>query len=179
MITTLYLQILLGPRTERENGAVVFDLPIGNGHAPVISLRDIGWWVRYTFDHRSQNSGKELKIATEMLTGDGLAETFTRVTGIPAIYKRLGVNEYFEQSGIEGLDKPMASEDRGENPFSIRENLSGLYWTWRDNLIERDMEWIRKVHPGGYTLESWIRETGYDGTTGIGGLKNNRGLVKK
>ncbi|KAL0068202.1 hypothetical protein AAF712_004587 [Marasmius tenuissimus] len=173
--------VLLGPRTERENGAVVFDIPIGDGHVPVISLRDIGWWVRYTFDHRSESSGKELKIATEMLTGDGLAETFTRVTGIPAVYRRLGVDEYFEHCGIEGLDKPIASEGGGvsSSVSSIRDTFSGLYWTWRDNLIERDMEWIRRVHPGGYTLESWIRETGYNGTTGTGGLKNNRGLVKK
>ncbi|KAJ8075688.1 hypothetical protein PM082_021318 [Marasmius tenuissimus] len=173
--------VLLGPRTERENGAVVFDIPIGDGHVPVISLRDIGWWVRYTFDHRSESSGKELKIATEMLTGDGLAETFTRVTGIPAVYRRLGVDEYFEHCGIEGLDKPIASEGGGVSSSlsSIRDTFSGLYWTWRDNLIERDMEWIRRVHPGGYTLESWIRETGYNGTTGTGGLKNNRGLVKK
>ncbi|KAK1234671.1 hypothetical protein PQX77_002124 [Marasmius sp. AFHP31] len=173
--------VLLGPRTERENGVVVFDIPIGDGHVPVISLRDIGWWVRYTFDHRSESSGKELKIATEMLTGDGLAETFTRVTGIPAVYKRLGVDEYFEHCGIEGLDKPIASEGGGVNSSvsSIRDTFSGLYWTWRDNLIERDMEWIRRVHPEGYTLESWIRETGYNGTTEIGGLKNDRGLVKK
>ncbi|KAL0567484.1 hypothetical protein V5O48_014509 [Marasmius crinis-equi] len=168
--------VLLGPRMERENGAVVFDVPLGDGHVPVISLRDIGWWARYTFDHRSESSGKELKIATEMLTGDGLAETFTRVTGIPAIYERLGVDEYFGQSEIEGLDKPYGG---GESPSSIRDTFSGMYWTWRDDLIERDMEWIRRVYPEGYTLESWIRETGYDGTTGTVEFKSNRGLVRK
>ncbi|KAL0566060.1 hypothetical protein V5O48_015954 [Marasmius crinis-equi] len=173
-------QVLLGPRPERdENGALVFDIPLGDGHAPIIALRDIGWWVRYTFDHRAETSGKELKVATEMLTGEGFVETFTSVTGIPAVYKRLGVDEYFQGNPLEGADVPIASEGDGESKVTIKDTFSGMYWTWRDDLITRDMEWIRRTYPEGYTLESWIRETGYDGTMVSGGLKNSRELSKK
>ncbi|KAL0572092.1 hypothetical protein V5O48_009870 [Marasmius crinis-equi] len=164
---------LLGPRRERdENGAVVFDIPIGDGHVPAISLRDIGWWTRYIFDHRAETSGKELKIATEMITGDGLAKTFTRVTGIPAVYKRLSVDDYFAQRTVEGVDVPIAGEEKGST-VTIKDTFSGMYWTWRDDLLTRDMDWLRKTYPEGYTLESWIRETGYDGSLApSGGLKN-------
>ncbi|KAJ3826332.1 hypothetical protein F5880DRAFT_1476461 [Lentinula raphanica] len=150
---------LLGPLAERENGAVVFALPIGDGHAPAISIEDIGWWVRYTFDHRSETSGQELKIATEMLSMDKLVETFTRVTGIPAIRKRISVEEYLDT--YPHLNRSIV---RGEEGPSVRESFAGMFRVWGDNLLTRDMEWIRRVHPGGYTLESWIREKGYDGT---------------
>ncbi|ESK85344.1 hypothetical protein Moror_5971 [Moniliophthora roreri MCA 2997] len=163
----------LGPLKERdENGAVVFAIPVGNGHVPIISLRDIGWWVRYTFDHRAEQSGKELKIATEMLNWDTLAETFTRVTGIPSVHKRLEVDEYLDLlKGLEAI--PVAEEEKGRGP-SVRDTFSGMYWTWRDNLLTRDMDWLRKVYPEGYTLESWIRETGYDGSQAPSVLKGER-----
>ncbi|KAF9068439.1 NAD(P)-binding protein [Rhodocollybia butyracea] len=146
---------LLAPLAERENGAVVFALPTGDGHIPIISLEDIGWWARYTFDHRAETSGQELKIATEMMTMDQLAETFTRVTGIPAIHKRLSVDEYMNL--YPWLDK-VALPGQG----TMGENFRGMYNCWRDDLLTRDIEWNRAIHPGGYTLESWIRKTGYN-----------------
>ncbi|KAJ4000770.1 NAD(P)-binding protein [Lentinula boryana] len=151
--------VLMGPLAERENGAVVFALPVGDGHVPSISLEDIGWWVRYTFDHRSETSGQELKIATEMLTIDQLVETFTRVTGIPAIRKRMSVEEYLDR-----YPHTARSMMKGEKGPSIKENFAGMFRVWGDDLLTRDMEWIRRVHPTGYTLESWIKEKGYDGT---------------
>ncbi|KAK7053086.1 hypothetical protein VNI00_004407 [Paramarasmius palmivorus] len=161
---------LLGPLEERENGAVVFATPIGDGHVPVISLRDIGWWVRWTFDNREETSGKEIKIATEMLHWDTLVETFTRVTGIPAIHRRLGVDEYMAK---RGLDKIPLIAGGGKDLPTIKDTFSGMYWSWRDDLLTRDMEWLRKIHPEGHTLESWIRETGYDGTRGKSVLKSD------
>ncbi|KAL0568749.1 hypothetical protein V5O48_013237 [Marasmius crinis-equi] len=153
----------LGPLPERENGAVVFALPVGDGHLPVVTLRDIAWWVRYTFDHRAETSGQNLKIASEMLQWETLAQTFTKVTGIPSIYKRMGVEEYFE-TVQRGGDEPMVLADGGKGSPSVKETFAGMYRIWRDDLLTRDMEWIRKIHPDGDTLESWLRESGYDGT---------------
>ncbi|KAJ3920534.1 hypothetical protein F5877DRAFT_89364 [Lentinula edodes] len=158
--------VLLGPLAERENGAVLFALPVGDGHVPCISLEDIGWWVRYTFDHRSETSGQELKIATEMMTMDQLVETFTKVTGIPAIRKRMSVEEYLAR--YPHTNRPIMRGDSGEKGPTIRETYAGMFRVWGDNLLTRDMEWIRRVHPTGYTLESWIREKGYDGTLSPG-----------
>ncbi|KAJ3887936.1 hypothetical protein GG344DRAFT_80252 [Lentinula edodes] len=158
--------VLLGPLAERENGAVVFALPVGDGHVPCISLEDIGWWVRYTFDHRSETSGQELKIATEMMTMDQLVETFTKVTGIPAIRKRMSIEEYLDR--YPHTNRPIMRGDLGEKGPTIRETYAGMFRVWGDNLLTRDMDWIRRVHPTGYTLESWIREKGYDGTLSPG-----------
>ncbi|KAE9406198.1 NAD(P)-binding protein [Gymnopus androsaceus JB14] len=112
--------VLLGPLPERDpNGAVVFAIPVEK------RLEDIGWWTRYTFDHRSETSGQELKIATEMMTVDQLGS---------------------------------------KDGATIKDTFSGMYRVWDADLVTRDMEWNRRVHPTGYTLESWIRETGFDGT---------------
>ena len=40
---------------------------------------------------------------------------------------------------------------------------------YRDDLIERDMKWIKSVNPKGQTLESWMRENNYTGDETLGG----------
>ncbi|KAF5392656.1 hypothetical protein D9757_000948 [Collybiopsis confluens] len=155
--------ILLGPLPKRDsNGNVVFAVPTGNGHIPAVCLEDVGWWVRYTFDHRAETSGQELKIATEFMTGDQLVETFTRVTGIPAIRKKMSVEEYV------ALYKPILDRSivKGQPGPSIGETYSAMWRIYTEDLFKRDMDWIRRTHPTGYTLESWIRTKGYDGTLG-------------
>ncbi|KIK68318.1 hypothetical protein GYMLUDRAFT_154466 [Collybiopsis luxurians FD-317 M1] len=142
----------VGPRPQRENGAVVFDTPTKDGLIPLISLDDIAWWARYTFDHLPETSGQELKIATEMMSIDQVAEIFTRVTGIPAVRKHVSVEEYWAK-------RPNFPPKR-----FLKTVFSAVYNVWRDNILTRDMEWIRKVHPTGFTLETWIKTKGYDGS---------------
>ncbi|KAF9064661.1 hypothetical protein BDP27DRAFT_1469180 [Rhodocollybia butyracea] len=151
---------LLGPLAKRENGHVVWAIPTGDGHIPAISLRDIGWWVRYTFDNRSETSGRELKIATEMMTVDQLVETFTRVTGVPAVHKRISIDEYLAVYP-DRFSKPMVREE--PEGYTIGDLYRGVYNLVGDDLLTRDMEWIRRVHPTGHTLESFIKEKGFSG----------------
>ncbi|KAJ3901145.1 NAD(P)-binding protein [Lentinula edodes] len=150
---------MLGPLQKRENGAVVFALPIvEDGHIPAICLEDIAWWTRHTFDHLSETSGQELKIATEMMTVNQIVQTFTRVTGIPAIRKQISMEEYLKIYPHLAL-----SFVKGEQGPSIGKTFMAMYNVWRDNLVTRDMEWIRRVHTTGHTLESWMKERGYVG----------------
>ncbi|KIK63503.1 hypothetical protein GYMLUDRAFT_222594 [Collybiopsis luxurians FD-317 M1] len=151
---------LLGPLAKRENGAVVWALPTGDGHIPAICLEDFGWWVRYIFDHRSETSGQELKVATEMMTMDQLVETFTRVTGVPAIHKRISIDEYLAFDPARS-NLPLPNGEPYVKTFG--DTYRAVYTLWHDNLVTRDMEWVRRIHPTGYTLESFIREKGIDG----------------
>lgn len=137
----------------------------------MIALEDLGWWTRYTLDHREETSGKDLQVASEMVNYDDLAETFTRVTGIPSVHKRITVDEWI--NCMTGADRPVANEKKeGDGSTTIRTSFSGFFCNWRDDIVSRDMEWVRRVHPKGFTLESWIRETGYNGTIGSTALKN-------
>ncbi|KAF9806765.1 hypothetical protein IEO21_08544 [Rhodonia placenta] len=131
--------MMFGPLKKRENGTIVFATPVGNGHVPMIALSDLGFFARYTFDNRATTSGKDLPIATEMVGWEYLKTTFEKVTGQKAeiVYQTI--------------------DDWIENMLNFR----GWWALWRDDIVRRDMEWIKKVNPKGHTLESWMKEQDY------------------
>ncbi|KAI0317553.1 NAD-P-binding protein [Amylostereum chailletii] len=160
-----------GPLYKRADGTHVFASPLGGGHAPMVSLSDIGFFARYTFDHPAATSGQNLAIASEMVSGAALARTFTEVTGIPAIYAPQTLEQWF--TNLVDPDIPVASGERtkGDGSTTWKQNFSGWWSAYADDLVTRDMEWVRKVNPNGHTLASWMRENKYDGSWKTGLLK--------
>ncbi|KAJ7637859.1 NAD-P-binding protein [Mycena rosella] len=155
---------IFGPMNVRKDGTVVWAAPMEDGRVPMIALKDLGWWARWTFDHRAETSARELSIASEHVGWEQIAETFTKITGRPAVYKRLALDEWWGHFDANLVDHPMANEGRrGDGSMTIRENVSAAWRVFRDDLFDKDMEWIRSVHPGTCTLESWMRENNYDG----------------
>jgi len=61
-----------------------------------------------------------------------------------------------------GTDKPVAQDTR-RGSTTWKANFTAWWSQWRDDIIKRDMDWIRKTHPNGHTLESWMRENHYTG----------------
>ena len=45
---------------------------------------------------------------------------------------------------------------------------------FHDDIITRDIDWIRSVNPHGHTLESWMRATNYTGQLNPHFLKNQQ-----
>jgi hypothetical protein len=85
------------------------------------------------------------------------------------VYKRLSIEEYFSVFEAEKLDAPLASDKRrGDGSKTVGDNFKAFLRVLRDDIVDKDMEWIRiqSVHPGTYTVERWMRETGYDGKAG-------------
>ncbi|EJF64803.1 NAD(P)-binding protein [Dichomitus squalens] len=162
--------MMFGPLQRREDGTAVFATPVGNGHVPMIALADLGFFARYTFDHRQETSGVEMKIASDVVGWDYLARTFEKVTGQRAevIYQTL--DEWYEN--FEGVDDPVANERDNDGSTTWRENFSGWWALWRDDMVRRDMAWVRSVHPNCHTLESWMREFSYTGSLQRQLLKN-------
>ncbi|KAJ7825964.1 NAD(P)-binding protein [Mycena olivaceomarginata] len=116
-----------------------------------------GWWARYTFDHRPETSGSELNITSEHVGWDYLVETFTKVTGKPAVFKPQSLDEWWTNFD-DGVNDPVASDKtRGDGSRTIRDNFLRIL---------AHMDWIRRTHPGTYTLERWMRESDYQGRTG-------------
>jgi hypothetical protein len=76
---TITLQGLFDPLNVRADGTVVFAAPVANGQIPMIALKDLGWWARYTFDHRPETSGSELNITSERIGWDYLVEVCFRL----------------------------------------------------------------------------------------------------
>jgi len=154
--------MMFGPLKRRDDGAAVFATPIGGGHIPMIALSDLGFFARYTFDNRSHTSGMELEVASDWVGWEYLAETFQKVTGKKAVVVDQSLDEWF--ANFDGVDRPVANErPDGDGSTTWRRNFSGWWALWRDDVIRRDMEWIRRIHPQGHTLESWMRVTNYTG----------------
>jgi hypothetical protein len=61
----------------------------------------------------------------------------------------------------------------GDGSTTWRQNFSGWWSQWRDDVITRDMDWIRRVHPGTMTVEKWMRAHNYDGKQNYKVLKNS------
>ena len=61
-------------------------------------------------------------------------------------------------------DFPLASDlPKGKGHTTWEQNFRAFFALYRDNIIKRDMEWVKSVHPNHHTLESWMRENKYDG----------------
>ncbi|KAJ7612563.1 NAD(P)-binding protein [Roridomyces roridus] len=167
-----YMDMLLSapmftPMNVRADGTVVFASVFEDGRLPLIALKDLGWWARWTFDHRVEASGKEMNVTSECVSWDYLAATFTKVTGKPAIHRRLTIDEVRAHTD-DGVDGPIATDNqRGDGSTTIWENTTAFWRVLRDDIIDKDMEWIKSVHPETYTLERWMRENRYDGTTKV------------
>lgn len=99
---------MFGPLNKRKDGTFVFASPIGSGHVPMIALPDLGYFARYTFDHRAETSGKDLEVASEMVQWDELVKTFKKVTGNKAEYKPVALDEWFVLS---------SSSSQGDQPI--------------------------------------------------------------
>jgi hypothetical protein len=174
---------MFGPRRILDDGTREFISPLGQGHIPLIALSDLGWWARYVFDAPRQDvSGRDIEVASEMVSWPQLAETFKRVTGLPAVYKAVTVEEWMNATPYTNV--PIAADHRKalsqtedgtatkiNTGFTFRENFSGFYSAFRDDVVTRDMEWVRSVHPEGHTLESWMREHRYTGEVKLDVLK--------
>ncbi|KAI0707154.1 NAD(P)-binding protein [Earliella scabrosa] len=157
----MLFNMMFGPLRRRADGTAVFATPVGDGHVPMIALSDLGFFARYTFDHPNETSGAELKIASDIVGWDYLARTFEKVTGQRAVVVRQTLNEWFDN--FEGVDDPVANERKNDGSTTWRENFSGWWALWRDDVISRDLSWVRKIHPGCRTLEAWMRENHYTG----------------
>ncbi|KIY44842.1 nmrA-family protein [Fistulina hepatica ATCC 64428] len=163
--TGIYMEMLqtamTAPLNKRADGTYVFASAIGDGHAPFVAVEDIGWWARYSFDHRAEVSGKELEIVGDMVGWDYLVETFTRVTGIPAVYKRQTFDEWWNNFDSSATSKPLGHW--WKTGVMYRDNFTRFWSAYRDDIIKRDMDWILSVHPGTLTLEKWMRKNNYRG----------------
>ena len=159
---------MFGPLNKRSDGTRIFASPIGNGHVPMIALRDLGYFARYTFDHPVETSGKDLEIASDLVDWPYLVSTFTKVTGEKAVYLPQTFDEWFRN--FNGADMPIANELHGKTSSELdpgtvtwRKNFTAWWSMFRDDICKRDLDWIRSMHPGLRSLETWMRENDYTG----------------
>lgn len=152
---------MFGPLARRADGTYVFASPIGDGRVPMIALSDIGYFARYTFDHRELTSGRDLRITSDIVSWDYLVSTFEKVTGKKAIFIKQTIDEWM--GNFTRVDMPVAHERAYGQGMTWKENFTGWWNTFRDDVLTRDIKWLRDVNPNGHTLETWMRAVSYTG----------------
>ncbi|KAH7308304.1 hypothetical protein BKA65DRAFT_469731 [Rhexocercosporidium sp. MPI-PUGE-AT-0058] len=152
---------LFAPRISAD-GIRTFAYRLGNGHLPLMTLRDVGAFALAIFSSPAQYSGRTLNVASHFATGADIAETFTRVMGLKGVYEDISFEEWI--AGIEYAGGPVASTD--PEGITVGENFEMWWPGFRDSVLlpTRDLEALRVIHPGLQSLEEWMREVRYDGT---------------
>lgn len=150
----------------QDPSTMVFAVPLGDAKCPLIYLEDYGRYARWIFDTPSRSTGLNLHVATEDIAWKDLATAFTEVTGKKAAYKNVTLDEYFSLGIFPDPDAKVGKSSVNDDPtlFTYRENFSGFWNTWKDELTKRDYKLLDEILPGRVkSIKEWMTMTGYDG----------------
>jgi hypothetical protein len=161
------LSEMLYPRPDlKDPGTMIFSLPLGDTAMPLIALEDLGKYARWVFDNVGRSNGMTLKIVTEHIRWADLANDFTSVTGRPAVYKDVTLDEYFK-SGVFPNPEAKVGHSVGQDDDTLltyRQNFTGFWSMWKSGLVERDYHLLDEILPDRIrTVKEWMIKTGYTG----------------
>ena len=125
----------------RENGELVFSLPMGDARLPGIAAEDIGRCAYGVFRAGQDLRGRTVGIAGEHLSGAEMADTLGAVLGEPVAYRAVPFDVY------RGLGFPGA-EDLG-NMFQYKHDFEDEY------RAARPVERSRALNPRLRTFREW------------------------
>jgi hypothetical protein len=172
-----YMELLFEFMLPRQNrdGSFTFVAPLGSGAVPLIHLEDLGVYARYLFDNPRTTNGLDLKIATQHVHWADLAAAFTKVTGKPATYLDVTLDDYFDNyypAGRKAVDRKIGtSVDKKDKTLQTwRQNFSGFWTLFKHSggnrgAVRRDYEMMDRIFPDRVkSVEEWMRKVGYDGS---------------
>ncbi|MER0443512.1 NmrA family NAD(P)-binding protein [Streptomyces sp. Edi4] len=150
LTTAPYFENLRDRLTPRPDGrgGLTFKLPLGAARYPLVALDDIAWFACHMFVHRQSWGARDLAVIGDSLTGDEIAATFAHVTGVPSTY----------------LPMPHAELHAAVAEFS--HDYAAMFQFFADRDVytqDRDINLLRRLHPGLMTFEDWLRHTGWKG----------------
>jgi uncharacterized protein YbjT (DUF2867 family) len=106
----------------------------------LIAVRDIGAFAAIAFDRPDDFFGQTVELAGDALTPAEIAETFGRVSGMPARFRQTPIEQ------IRAFD----------------EQLAQMFTFFNEHPSElSDLARLRTDHPGLMRLETWLRTTGW------------------
>ncbi len=168
------LHQLFAPKID-EDGTYLFQLPLSNGAIPFIDLDDLAGYAHWALANPEESNGLDLGVATVHASGLDIANEFTLVTGKPAKYVDLDIDEWLAATWVKLPNGPdtkvgfVSVKDDGALLQTFGENFRNwwnLYKASAGNtgLIQRDYALLDKILPGRVkSTADWIRKVGYTG----------------
>lgn len=149
-----------------DSSTLVFIAPLGDAKCPLIYLPDYGRYARWLFDTPARSNGLNLHVASEDIAWKDVASAFTEVTGKKAVYRDVTLDEYFNLGAFPDPDAKIGASTAPHEPTLVtwRQNFSGFWNTWKDELTKRDYDLLNEILPGRIkTVKEWMVKTGYQG----------------
>lgn len=152
-----------------SEGVYVFRVPLSDGTIPFIYLDDLARYVYWIFSNPAESAGRDLRVATEHVSFYSVADDFTAVTGKPARYEPVSIEEWWETGPMApnaevklGPQKEWPTDD---TLMTFRESFSGWWRAYqRKGLIQRDFALLDRILPGRVkSVKEWMEKTGYTG----------------
>jgi len=124
------------------DGELAITFPLGDAKLPGIAVGDIGKCVLGILRAGKKYHGKTVGIAGEHLTGQQMADTFTRILGKKVKYNAVSP-EMYRSFGFPG------AEDLG-NMYQMKAEFETEFCK------ARDLEESRRLNPDLQTFETWL-----------------------
>ena len=131
----------MGP-ARGEDGALAVTFPLGQAKMPSIAVEDIGKFAYGIFKDRDRFVGKSIGVAGDHLSGQDIADAFTRALGEEVRYNDVPADVY-RSFGFPGAD------DVG-NMFQFKRDFEDDYCG------ARDLALVRELDPDVQSLDSWL-----------------------
>ena len=133
----------LGPQ-KGQDGKLAITFPMGNKKLPGIASDDIGKCAYSIFKAGKEYQGKTVSIAGEHLTGNQMAEAFSKHLGVEVKYNDVPASMY-RGFGFPGAD------DMG-NMFQFKADFEADYCG------ARDINATKKLNPELFNFDSWLNK---------------------
>jgi uncharacterized protein YbjT (DUF2867 family) len=138
--TTLFFEAFLGPRKPRRDsdGKLAITLPMGESVVAMVGWEDVGRTAYGIFQAGARYIGQTISIAAVHLSGEQLAEIFTRGLGEEVVFRPVSREETRKVS------------QETANMYQFYDEAAEMF------LAKRDPETTRAINPRLTSFEDWI-----------------------
>ncbi|KAI5367476.1 Putative NmrA-like domain, NAD(P)-binding domain superfamily [Septoria linicola] len=154
---------------EQEDGSLAWVNPADTGKIPLINLEDGGPYALWMFNNVEESAGLFLKVATDEVSFEDIAKTFTEVTGKKASHIRVPLADFLAKAepwpNAPANFAAGPNGHRDESSMTFIENFTPWWKYWGEGRAEkRDFALLDKIHPGRVkSLREWMEKYKYDG----------------
>lgn len=145
-----------------EEGVVTWRVPLGDGTVNFTCLEDCGYYVFWLLEHPERSNGMDLEVGIAAISGVEWAAAFAKITGKPAQYIDISVEEYWtlDRDGIDvNLPAGFNADPKDASTMSFRTNFTGWWNTFKFEVLTRDYALLDEIHPGRVrSVEKWFEK---------------------